>query len=609
MPRTFDEITLLTRQMMKDRAPTIERMRQVLVRYENDIVITVPELPDEPTLPSLVPALIGEAIDKTAQRACSVEPMLFFPALNPMKEKGVRSLEYADIRKRAVQATCAQSRWDLGVRRAYRQLTAYATTSVLVYPDLTEDGPQMPRIQVRDPLCTFAETVAENDLRSPRYVAYVTRHTGAQLRRQYPQLCAEPPHYGPITSTRTDLMWDIVEWIDEEQIVVGLLGPAYDNTLYQMGQANLSYCIAEHPNRIEMMPTIVPSNISLARVISRMATLLGNVEWQNKLSTLDVEAQEKAIYPDLYIIGDSTQTPRLVNGQWQDGRSGVANIITDAKAVGLLHTTPDQRTSQTIDRMERNFRVSSGLNPQFGGESYGALRTGKAWEAAMQSSVDPNIQELHQVIESWLPQMHSAILATYKAYWPSKQYSMYSGRAGDHRLVEFTPKEHFEIFDNAVSYPVPGADVVATTQILGSMQGAKILSRKTTRAMHPWVADPDGEEREIREEEWETAFSSGLMMRVSQGAMEPMMAVMINDHIAKGEDWFDAVRKADAEARERQATLAPPAQPGQAIPPEAAPGLAPGGTLQQPTDVAPVEVQVPQGAEKIREVMSAMGTQ
>lgn len=601
---TWDEKVALTRQMMRDRAPVLKKMQDVLTKYEGDTVLLMPELPDEPTMPQITPMLVAEAVDKTAQRAASISPMVVCPSIDPTKKTGKRSREYASIRRHALHATYRCSKWELAIRRAFRQLSAYYTTSILVTPDFRY---QRPKIGVRDPLSTFAETVAENDMRPPMYVAFVSRHSGASVRQRWAQ--ARTENGGPVPPNRTDLLWDVVEWVDEDETVFGLLGPSYESEALSMLSHNNAPSMQlspSYPNRIEMLPAVVPANITLSRVSSRLSNVLGMLGWMEKIATLDMIAQEKAIFPDMYVLGAQGVSPRLVNGRWIDGREGEINMIEGAQAIGVLHSTPDQRSTQITDRIERNFRVSSGTLPQYGGESFSALRTGRALDAMMAASVDPMIQELHELMSAWLPDMNRAILATYKAYWGSKSYSMHSGRLGDNQIVAFTPDTHFETFDNVVQYPVPGADMIQTTQVLGSLHGANLISQATARQLHPLIPDPEQESRMVALEQVDAAVSEAIRMQIVGGQLPLSVMTQIRRSLADGEDWATTLEDVDRRLRELQAQQAPAPAPGQMMAPESAPGLAGGpGAAQAPAPTP--EVNVPQGAERMRQLMAAMG--
>ena len=129
---TFEEIVGIIRQRQDHQSPLMDRMLEIKERYNGDYVIPLPSMEEEPILPPLTPALISENIDAVAQRAASVTPFIGCPAVDPTKERGRRSRQYADIRKRALAATWYQNRLKVKMRRAYRHLAGYATTALVV---------------------------------------------------------------------------------------------------------------------------------------------------------------------------------------------------------------------------------------------------------------------------------------------------------------------------------------------------------------------------------------------------------------------------------------------------------------------------------------------
>jgi hypothetical protein len=609
--RSFEEIVQIVLDMQREQGGMLAKMKGVLDRYEGDWVLPVPDVPNEPELPPLTPALIGEAVDNLAMRAAGVRPMISCPAINPILDTGPRSRARADVRRKVLAATYSRSKWQLGLRRFYRQLSAYHTGSLLVIPDFAAE---LPRIEVRDPLGTYAEPQANEELRPPRYVAFINRFSADYLRRTFPVVRSE--NGGPINGQDHRALWDVVEWIDEEQILWGLLGPVEQYTVScqpQWQQAPWMQISPAYSNRCEVMPAVVPHNVSLGKIAGRLASMIGNVDLQAKLMTLFIIAQEKAIFPDVYIVGRQNMTPQIVGGKWEDGREGKANLLLDVENVGTLRTAPDPGTMQLTDRLERNFRTSTGLVPQFGGETYGALRTGRGVDALAGIAVDPRIQEMHEIYEAWGPHLNQAILACYKGYWGDKKYSMYTGWPSDNGLVEFVPERDIETLENTVSYVVAGADVVQQTQILGSLYGAKAISARTFRQMHPWINDPETEGKRLDEEAFEDALKQTIMQQMVQGQMPPMIAVFIRNGLQEHGDIFKAVEQADAEARRLQAEQAPPAPEGMIGAPESMPGMAGGPTmLQQPNPeqmpAAPADqVQVPEGAAAMRQLMQVMG--
>ena len=68
---SYDQIREAVLLMQNDQGPLILKMREVLLRYEGDWVLPMPELANEPRMPQLTPALVGEAVDQIALRAAS----------------------------------------------------------------------------------------------------------------------------------------------------------------------------------------------------------------------------------------------------------------------------------------------------------------------------------------------------------------------------------------------------------------------------------------------------------------------------------------------------------------------------------------------------------
>ena len=223
---TFDEIVGIIRQRQDSQGPLLERMLQVKERYNGEYVIPLPSMENEPVLPPLTPALIAENIDAIAQRASSVMPFIGCPAIDQSKERGVRSREYADIRRRALAATWYSSKYKLKMRRAYRHLAGYATSCKVVTPDF-EKG--IPRIDIRDPLGVYPEPKAYEDVEAPRNCGFIYGKSGDWLRAHYPAARAE--NGGPVNrdeNARQEL-WDVCEWVDSEHIVIGIMGPRYNH--------------------------------------------------------------------------------------------------------------------------------------------------------------------------------------------------------------------------------------------------------------------------------------------------------------------------------------------------------------------------------------------
>lgn len=583
----------MTIDLQTRRSPVLTKMEEIRNAYEADVVIPMPDVTDEPDMPNLTPSLITDVVDGLSMRAASVKPTVYSPAIEPYKEVGKRSKAYATDRRRILSATYHQNGWALLRRRYMRHLNAYDTASIFVEPDFVTG---MPKIRVRDPLQTYPEERALETMEAPEYVAFITRYSGDYLRARFPSVRAETG--GPIASVDTTELWDVFEWVDSEQIRFGLLGPVQRDGNHV--NRNFNYfggpwmpLTDPMPNKAEMCLAVTPGAVSLHRIGTRLNALLENAKWQSKLLALDILAQEKAIFPDMYVLGTRGSAPRLMDGQWHDGREGEINIVTDAERIGTLSQMPDVRTSQMIDRLERNFRVSSGLSPMFGGETPGAaLRTGRALSQMADFAVDPRIQEIHEIDEVWMPKVNEAIFKCYTGWWGSKKYTMFSGWSGDRGQVTFVPEQHIETTDNTVTYAIPGADIIQITQVLGSMLGSETISAETFQRHHPWIEDPHAEQTRITDEKLEKGAINGLLQQVMSGQMPMAVFARIREKMKDGSvDVFGATVQVDEEIRKEQAAaqeaamqeqmamqqqMSPQAQMGLAAGPQAAaPGALP----------------------------------
>lgn len=552
--RSYDEIVQLARLLQQDRSPIIERMLDVQRAYDGDLVVPLPDLKTEPTMPNLTPTLVADVVDGLGMRASSVMPMIYSPALQP---SSLESTARAVNRKRILNAVYHHSGWLLGRRRAMRHLNAYETEAIVVEPDFNGG---MPRLKVRNPLEAYPEKRSTEDLCPPEYVAFITRYSGSNLRLRFASVAAE--RGGPITEQDEHQLWDIVEWHDCEQITYGLLGPAqmegeHINAGYVQRHGHAGIKLATLRNRTGRCLAFVPQAVSLHSIGNRLNRLLENTKWQNRLLALEILAQEKAIFPDMYVMSGRTGTqPTLVDGRWHDGREGTMNVIEGADRIGTLNQTPDVRTQQTIDRLERNYRVSSGLMPQWGGETGGAaLRTGRALGQMADISVDPRIQELHEIDQVWMPHVNSSILACFTEWWPKQKYTLFSGWPGDTGVLEFVPKEEIETLDNTVTYAIPGADIIQVTQVIGSLHGSEFMSQRTAQTLHPFIADPDQERMNIDNEKLDRATIEALQQQVVSGQMPAVVFARIRKMYREADPPMrleDVIVKVDEQIREEQ---------------------------------------------------------
>lgn len=590
----FDQIVSIMEQRRNAQEPLIRSMIAVKQRYgstEDNWIIPYSGDEDVPELPPLTPTIIAEAIDFPASRAASVMPLIYCPALDPAKDTGVKSLEFAMKRRKAIVSTYRHSNLNLGLRRAYRHLGGYATTALVVEADLVN---KRPRILVRDPLTTYPEAKAPEDLSPPDNCGFVYAKSGDWLRAAYPESRAEvggciPADPGP----HSDNLWDVIEWIDADHIVVGIMGPADQGSATNrpsFGTSSRSMELRRWVNKAGRCTVVTPRRVTLAGISSQIAHITGIVDLMARLQALNIMATEKSIFPDRYALGDGTGNIRLIGDEWKDGRTGEINLVDGARSIGELRGTPDPTNMQQIDRLERNARISTGLVPQAGGETYGSLRTGRGMDSMMSAAVDPRVQELQEIMQASLEHVNAVALDTFKGYWPTRTFHLFTGKGTDNSVVEFVPEKHAETTENSVQYAMAGADVQGVTIQIGQLLGMKLMSERTARQRHPFIDDPDSEEKRIEEEVLQHATLESIISQAQGGQIPPTYLAKLALNRRKQPTIFEAVEATDAELRAEQAKEAPPPEEGQHAPPEQMPGLAPPGAGPVPPMGAPPEM-------------------
>jgi hypothetical protein len=586
--KPFDAIVRVVRQRIEERTPFVMQLLEVKRRYNGDWVVPLPSLENEPTLDPMTPFLVANAIDNLGRRGASVMPWWHFPE----KRRGDPFERRARTRRRAWAATLFESQFQLTHQRAMRHLAGYSSCVLRVVCDWKT---QMPRIVCEDPLSTFPAPRKPEDGRPPEDCAFIYEMSAGMIRSMWPKARTEMG--GPI-APRPDgytEMWTLVEWVDADEVVMGIVGPKFPMTQYKSydpRMANVPWLeLSRAPNLAGQCPVVVPNKIGLAEIACQIANAVGMTDMMAKIMALAVSAEEKATYPDMYAIGTPNGVPTLVGGAWKDGRTGEMNLLQDVSAVGTLRTDISTMTLQLASMLERNFNASNGSNPAFQGETYGALRTGRAIDSIVGAQVDPMIQEMHQIVESYLPFLVDMTFATYEGAWPDKKYELFSGWKNDVGVVSFTPSvELAESHRMVAQYAVAGADRQAMTIELGQLRATKAISQKTFREQHPDVGDAESEEFQTLIEDMDQALMASILQGLAApagtpGALDPYVGSLIREFIDSGLPVFKAYQRAHEEAQKLQASQPAPVPPGMAGAPANMPGL--GGPAQPGLGIVP----------------------
>ena len=401
-----------------------------------------------------------------------------------------------------------------------------------------------------------------------------------------------------------DTLWDVVEWIDEDQIVIGVLGPrmpAYspqDARPYGYGGFELT----RYQNRAGMVPVVCPRRVTLDRVMGQMATMVDTVDLHARMTALELLAAERHVFPDIVMMSEANQTARLVSGNWRDGRTGDVNIVDGARGVQYLTAGEPTFIPQVLEKLEDSIRQSGGASDLYGGDNPGGLRTGRALQQMGSFSIDPGVQESQKIAEKSLSIILEACIEVEKAYFPTRKHVSFTGLLGDDEVVEYRPKD-VDSSICSVTYPLPGADISQMSVAVSQLVGSELASHHTAMTLHPMIPDADQEEKRINIEKAESAAMAAFGQQAAAGQIPISDVVRVVELLRGGKPIEQAVQIAQKEAQERQASQAPPPQDGQAASPGTQPGLSmPGmGVEQQPSIPPP-----PAGLQNLHGITQAL---
>jgi hypothetical protein len=275
----------------------------------------------------------------------------------------------------------------------------------------------------------------------------------------------------------------------------------------------------------------------------------------------------------------------LADGKWHDGIDGQPNIVYNAEQVLTLGNSPDPNVKIGMDRLERNAKVSGGLVPQQQGETPGGgLRTGRANDALYASAVEPRLQEYHEIAEHWLPHANVCGIETYKTYWPSKKYVVFTGVRGQDEMARFKPSTHLDDSSNSVNYAIPGANATRITIELSQMLATEAISMQDYRRMHPNIADAESTEQQVNIEAMERSLRRMVEVGIENQTLAIEDQVVLLEELKRGTELVNAVAEMQRASQERQEELLrqqQEAQQGELVP-GALPGANPAGADQVP---------------------------
>ena len=600
------------RQRRETDSVLFRHMLQVRDRYNAPTSFALPDVNGEPEIYAPVPMLLADAIDSHASRASSQDPNIIVPAIDGTKPTGKRSIEFANIRRQALQASWYENGLtDLILPRAYRQLAGYGTWNMIVVPDY-EAG--CARIEMRDALTAYPELRTPEDTRPPLDCGYVYGRSTVWLTKKYPQA----KEWARNAKVQDDDLWDVVEWVDPEWVLIGVIGPrkvtGTGNVLYPGAVGNdLSafengMLLKSWENKAGMTPVATPRRATLDQVFGQVAQMVPIADLYGRLSALNFIAAEKEVFPAIALIGNQIgRVPTLEGGEWADGRSDKINTVLDGD-VKVVQGAPGPMTRAALSDTERAIRQSTGLSGLLSGDpSLGSMRSGQTINSFASLALDPHILDSHRLTKRSLAVLNEAILATEEGCWPSKTYTVFPGPSSN-SLVKYTPEVHFEgFYKNAVDYGMQGMDAAQAGVAALQLNASNIMSKHTTRRKSPLIDDPEAEHRQIVLEQTEDAIVGAFTQHIFDGTTPLIDAIPYYKALRDGDEVVDAVEAADKAARERQAKQAPPPDPamGMGAAPEAMAGLAMPGSGAE--SLPPAIPPAPPAQNNLEDILMTLG--
>ena len=558
-------------------------MQKLRDAYNGDIIIPLPEM--DKSEASAVANLIATGLDQSAMRIASTYPNCFYPALEPGNNA---SEKRANTRRRATLGWWEANKLPLKLRRRARLMIGYASSPVVLRPDPKRG---IAKWEVRNPLSTFVAPTEDPDEMCPPDAIFTFKRGYRWLQENYPEQMGK---LNKRANADPNTMFELLEYMDGDILVTAVIGEQVTPGL----SSGASYVELERvPNRTGMNLAVVPGRITLDRAMGQFDGLVGMYQLQAKLMALEVIAVERGIFPDTYLVSRPGESAKFISGPY-DGRTGMVNIIQggEIREAGMGQGTA---ANATIDRLERNMRITSGTPAEFGGESTSNIRTGKRGDAILSAVVDFPVQEAQEILAASLVEENKRAIAIAKSYFGNQRRSFYVSQGKVKGHVDYIPNKDFETDANTVTYAYAGADANALVVGLGQRVGIGTMSKRTAQEIDPLISDPEIEHDRTVSESLEAALLSSVQTQAAQGAIPPadlakIMKLVISDKM----DLASAVEKVQREAQERQATPAPMGAP------ETMPGLAmPGMGAEQPVEQA----QAP--APSLDQLLGALGGQ
>lgn len=560
--KSIDEILGLYKQRVAFYGPLHSKMRLIQSIYNGTAEIPLPDM-ERSELPS-VPNLLASGVDQMAGRIASVTPSVIFAERNSNRSEKRR----VSTATRVVTGWWQEDRLMMKMKQRARHLIAYGMSPVVIRWKNESDRPTW---HVRHPLETFPSTDLVPGEVKPTDCIFAYRRSVAWLRSM---------GYGPQVAAVTG-KWDmpndasllLIEYVDEYGTQLILTSYSEGNDISSMWESTgkMRGVMLEHVMSSGLeMPCTVPMRITLDGAAGQFDNMVGMYFMQARLMALETIAVEKGIFPDTYIVSRPGEVGRIIDGP-HDGRTGLINVIAGGD-IRTEQPQPGYLTNPTIDRLERNQRVTAGIPAEFGGESGSNIRTGRRGDAILSAVIDYPVAEAQEAFAFALEEEDEIAISLAKHYAGDKEKTLFVGTGNATRAVTYTPNQVFPDDEHVVSYPASGTDLNSLIIGLGQRIGLGIMSKETAATLDPFIDNPEVEHDRIIAEGLEQALVASIQQQASGGQIPPLVLAkvmqLVKDdrmEIAEAlnkvtEDAIKEQQKAEEEAAAAQAANVTPGQ-------------------------------------------------
>jgi hypothetical protein len=557
-------------------------MRRVRDLANGDVVVPLNEL--DRNAKTNVANLLVQGLDQMSMRVSSTMPAPFFP---PVKEGSENAKKYARMRKKALLSFWDENRMQMKLRRRARHLLAYSQAPVFIKPDFRT---LTPKWVVRNPLDTFAAPMEDDDV-VPENCIFTSKVSASWLLSNYGPLVADKLRFGRVDS---DARYTLLEYVCDDSMQLIVLGAEDNPELNASERVGLEAILLEAiPNRTGMPLAVVPQRITLDKARGQFDGVLGMYYTRARLQALTEIAIERGIFPEEYLVARPGENPEIM--QLADGKAGILGVVKGGD-IQQLQLNPGYKTDSALDRLERQERLEGAIPAEFGGESATNIRTGRRGEAVLSATVDYRVQEAQEVFANSLLHEDKIAIAIEKAYWGDQSKTFFIPSRTSVGQESYVPNKVWQTDFHYVAYSAAGSDVNSLIIGLGQRLGVGLMSKESAREADPLISDPDLEHDRIIAEGVEAALLQSIQQQAAnpEGPYQPDdLAYLTKLVIENDVPLFDAVRRTNERAQERQAQAMPAGSP-ETMPGLAMPGMGAEAPVAGPAGAPPLEALLAQ---------------